>query len=170
MQFQRQFSDAIQSLHIPASVESIGEDAFNEIDYFTLTVDEDSQYFKVVDDNLYSADMTTLYWYNGNNNRTKFVIPNTVTTIKGYAFCKPKYLKEIVISRSVTFISQGAFSGYGSEGTLESIVFEEPTGWIIYEKDDMSDAKEKTFADEFSDNALYIVMNCNSCNIKRIIE
>lgn len=160
----------LSSLHIPASVESIGEDAFNEIENFTLTVDEDSQYFKVVDDNLYSADMTALYWYNSNNARTKFVIPNTVTTIKGYAFCKPKYLKEIIIPSSVTFISQGAFSGYGSEGALESIVFEVPTGWIIYEKDDMSDAKEKTFADEFSDNALYIVMNCNSCNIKRIIE
>lgn len=160
----------LSSLHIPASVESIGEDAFNDIENFTLTVDEDSQYFKVVDDNLYSADLTTLYWYNGNNVRTKFVIPDTVTTIKGYAFNKPKYLKEIVIPRSVTFISQGAFSGHGSEGALESIVFEVPTGWIIYEEDDMSDAKEKTFADEISNNALYIVMNCNSYNIKRIIE
>ena len=76
----------IEEIHIPASVEYIGEGVFRDFgDDCKITVDSESTYYKIVDGNLYSYNMDTLVKWNDYSNPL-VTIPEGVKLIYGYAF------------------------------------------------------------------------------------
>ena len=95
----------ITALHIPDSVESIGEGAFSSSLGF--------QYFNgkhVTDDGLaVICDNTFIGYAHGNENRS-YTIPNGVTRIGWYAFDNSIYLNEITIPESVVEIGDVALA------------------------------------------------------------
>ena len=125
--------ESLTSVVIPDSVTTIGDYAFYDCSSLTsITVDEDNQYDKSIDGNLYTKDGKTLVQYPIGKTATQFTvpdgvttigyyafydcssltsidIPDSVTTIGGYAFCLCTSLKSAVIPDSVTTIGQGAF-------------------------------------------------------------
>ncbi len=104
----------LKSVTIGNSVTSIGRSAFSVC--FSLTsikVDNDNAAYKDIDGNLYSKDGKTLIQYAIGKNATKFIIPNSVTSIGDYAFdgCS---MTSITIPDSVTFIGDSAFTNCSS--------------------------------------------------------
>lgn len=102
----------LESVYIPESVVSIGDLAFALVESYGLTnitVDENNQYYKSVNGNLYSKDGKKLIQYAGGNKDTSFEIPSDVTTIGAAAFYLCGNLTEVIIPDSVTTIDKFAF-------------------------------------------------------------
>ncbi len=105
------FSDckALTSLHIPASVEKMYAYVFEGcFSLKTLTVDEENQYFKSVDDVIYNKDMTTLILYAPKKECTAFDVPSTVKIIDSYAF-QSAGLKTVTLPDELNEIGYAAF-------------------------------------------------------------
>lgn len=100
---------ALTSLHIPASVKKMYSDVFYGCESLkTLTVDEENQYFKSVDDVIYNKDMTTLILYAPKKEDASFSVPATVKTIDDYAF-QSSGLKAVTLPDGLEEIGYGAF-------------------------------------------------------------
>ena len=79
-------SATIGSIHIPASVQYIGQGVFRGFsDSCVMTVDSESSSFKIVDGNLYTYNMDTLIKWNDYTN-SLVTVPDGVEIIQGYAF------------------------------------------------------------------------------------
>ncbi|MBE6537805.1 MAG: leucine-rich repeat domain-containing protein, partial [Ruminococcaceae bacterium] len=77
----------------------------------SIEVDENNQYYKDIDGNLYSKDGKKLIQYAIGKTDTSFTIPNSVTCIGDYAFYYCTSLTSVTIPDSVTSIGSCAFSG-----------------------------------------------------------
>lgn len=105
--------DVLTSVAIPASVTYIGSGAFSGCSVLTeISVSPDNQAYRSVDGVLYTKDMTRLIQYPCGSTAINFEIPNTVTTISGYAF-SGSILPSVVIPNSVTSLEDAAFCGCG---------------------------------------------------------
>ena len=120
---------SLQSITIPDSVTSIGYSAFygcsslqsvtipdsvtiikgNPFSNCPARVINHSNHFTIFECNLYTSDRRKLISYlsKGEN----FIIPDSVTSIGGMAFCRCSSLHSVTIPDSVTSIGDGAFSG-----------------------------------------------------------
>lgn len=111
----------LENITIPKNVKNISNSAFGgcfaNID---ISVDEENQYFKSIDGNLYSKDETTFVKYAIGKQASDFVIPDGVTSIFGGAFHKCEYIVSIVIPNTVTEIGDWGFDQCVS---LEKISF-----------------------------------------------
>lgn len=159
---------ALKSVTIPASVTSIGSCAFT--DCFSLSeikVEENNQYYKSVEGNLYSKDGKTFIRYAIGKTETEFLtmsgtvtvigesafegakaltkvkIPSSVTTIEELAFYDCKNLTQITIPESVTLIEWGAFDFE----FLKEAVFEITTGWKSFTDEELNDGEEVPSSD-----------------------
>ncbi len=102
----------LTSVEIPDSVTNIGSLAFaNCGNLASIEVDIDNENYKSIDGNLYDKDVLALLQYAIGKKATEFIIPNSVTTIREYAFFGCTNLTSIVISNSVTGIRWYVFSG-----------------------------------------------------------
>ena len=105
-----QYCHSLTNIDISDSITSIGKFAF---DYCTslksINVDTKNKYYKSIDGNLYTKDGKTLIQYAIGKEATCFAIPNSVTSIGGYAFDGCTSLTSIEIPNSVTSIGEGAF-------------------------------------------------------------
>ena len=100
----------LTSVVIPNSVTKIGECAFAGCDSITsITVDDNNEYYKSIDGNLYTKDGKTLIQYAICKTDSEFVIPDGVTKIGYAAFYKCTSLTSVVIPDSVTEIGDDAF-------------------------------------------------------------
>ena len=100
------------SVVIPKGVTFIGDSAFSScLALKKFTVDSDNKYFSN-DENgvLFNKDKTILVKYPSGNERTSYIIPDSVTRISHYAFAFSESLVNIVIPDSVEVIDYGAFS------------------------------------------------------------
>ena len=102
---------SLTSVTIPASLTRIGDYAFLGCTSVTaFTVDENNAYYcSDADGVLYNKDKTTLYYYPAGNSRTKYTIPDSVTSIGGWAFSRCTSLTSVTIPDSVTSIGYEAF-------------------------------------------------------------
>ena len=106
------FSDcsSLTSITIPDSVTSIGDKAFCRCST-SITVDENNEYYSSDEYGvLFNKDKTVLIQYPMGNERTSYVIPNSVTSIGDYAFYDCLSLTSVIIPDSVTSIGRYAFS------------------------------------------------------------
>lgn len=77
----------LSSIEIPDSVTSIGDAMFSDCtSLVSIEVDENNEYYKSIDGNLYSKDESTLVHYAIGKKETSFTIPNSVTNIGVGAF------------------------------------------------------------------------------------
>ena len=103
--------DRLTTVTIPKSVTSIGGMAFSGCDGLTMiNVESGNNHYKSIDGILFDFDATTLIQYPIGNDRTSYIIPNSVTSIGNSAFCSCGELTSVTIPNSVTTIGNSAFS------------------------------------------------------------
>ena len=83
-----------------------------------IKVDAESPYYSTINDVIFSKDMKDLYFYSKTKNNTSYTIPDSITSIKKYAFYYGNILTEITIPSSVTTIEYDAFSGCSNLRTV----------------------------------------------------
>ena len=104
---------SLTSVELPSSVTSIEDFAFVGCSSLTtINVDEDNQTYASVNGVVYTKDMTELCVCPGG--KTSVSIPNTVTTIRRYAFYGCSSLASVELPSSVTSIGDKAFYGCNS--------------------------------------------------------
>ena len=102
-------SESSISLSIPQSVKTIGDGAFMDCPLTTITVAEKSENFSAEDAVLFNKDKTEIVAYSCGKTNTSYTIPETVTSIRPYAFWGNCFTT-ITIPSGVTSIGDGAFS------------------------------------------------------------
>ena len=90
-----------------------------------ILVDPANPYFKSVDGVLYSADMTTIYFFPSGKNPAGYTIPATVTTIAPYAFNSFKGTS-LTLPEGLTSIGDNAFE----EAKLTSVTIPSKVEYI----------------------------------------
>lgn len=93
---------------IPASLVSVGKDAFANIYIEEFRIDENNPVFTADNKVMYSKDMTTLMYYPAMKNDKVFEVPESVTSIISNAIQVNNYLTKIVIPAGVSNIEEGA--------------------------------------------------------------
>ena len=106
--------DSLTSVTIGNSVTSIGDDAFGDCESLTsLEASENNETYSSSDGVLFNKEKTEVICC-PNGKRGQYVIPDSVTSIGGYAFEDCDSLTSIIIPDSVTNIGYGAFEGCDS--------------------------------------------------------
>ena len=102
----------LTSITVPDSVTSIGYGAFSYCGSLTeILVDENNQYYTSDNGVLFNKDKTTLCAYPYGKKESKYIIPDSVTSIGNDAFCDCDNLTSVTIPDSVTSIECSAFIG-----------------------------------------------------------
>lgn len=92
--------DNLTTIEIPAKVNNIGTGAFGRCDKLTsITVAQDSEYYKSIDGNIYNASVTTLIHYAVAKADMEYYAPDTVEDIMGWAFYGSRNLKKVFFSQ-----------------------------------------------------------------------
>ncbi len=106
-------------LFIPNTVieTTMGVWDFSEMN--SVTIEDGSTAFNVVDDVIYSTDGTKLIYYPRTKTDTTFTLPADITTIGFKAFADNANLTEVVLSDKVTEIDSEAFSGCTSLSKID---------------------------------------------------
>jgi hypothetical protein len=101
---------ALVGIIIPRSVRIIGNEAFLRCENLqSITVDKRNRNFSSMDGILYNKDQTSLVRYPEGRKGMFHDMPDTVTSIEGYAFYGCVYLHDIIIPPSVVSIGAHAF-------------------------------------------------------------
>jgi uncharacterized repeat protein (TIGR02543 family) len=102
------YNRSATAVSIPASVTSIGTYAFTYCGAVTsFTVDGANTVYCAQDGVLFNKDMTRLIHYPAGNARTSYTVPDTVTSLGGYAFGQAKNLTSLDLNK-ITYLSAGA--------------------------------------------------------------
>ena len=142
----------VTDITIGNSVASIGSYALDHCDDLTtIIVDEDNPYYSNDEFGvLFNKDKTTLLYYPLGSQRESYTIPDSVTTIKQYAFNNcGEVLKSITVPKSVTTIEKSAISQYGAFTRFDINYLGTETEWnSIDGSDDISFWIGVTFAEQ----------------------
>ncbi len=106
------FCKSITALYIPKTVTVIQAGAFKDCSSLKeITVDPQNPSYRTKDGVLFNKDGTELLWYPVMGDTKVYTVPETVTTIKRYAFCGSRRLKQVKMGNTVTVIEDWAFFG-----------------------------------------------------------
>ena len=110
----------INKIVIPESVTSIEDQAFSGCSGLSvIEVDPNNQYYCSEDGILYNKNKTEIICYPSAKNGEQFVIPDSVTNIRGGAFYGCNSLIKVVIPDGVTTIGDYAFYGCSNLTEIE---------------------------------------------------
>ena len=105
-----QFCTFLIYVNIPESVTRIGEAAFiRNDDSFGIYVDDDNKNYSDIDGVLFDKEQKKLIYYPTGKINANYEVPESVTSISGYAFYGCMSLKNITIGNSVTSIGEHTF-------------------------------------------------------------
>ena len=151
---------SLTSVTIPDSVTTIGEFAFDECSRLTsIDVASDNLNYSSEDGVFFDKNKLKLIQYPAGNQRTEYIIPNSVTTIGDWAFLHSSNLTSVTIPNSVTTIGKRAFSYCSS---LKSVTI--PDSVIIIGNEAFLDCIELTSV-EIPDSVTTIGYNeFNNCS------
>lgn len=106
------WQNSLQTIVIPASVQSIEEKAFLDCPLLKeIIVEEGNSHFRSIDGVLYDYDVSRIVWVP--RGKKSVTIPESVTNIDNCAFNWCQELSSITIPDSVTSIGDKAFMGCG---------------------------------------------------------
>ena len=94
---------------IPKSVTIIDDEAFSFVNLIDITVDVDNCEYCSENGVLFNKRKTELIRYPRKKKETQYVVPDTVTTIKDYAFGACSDLETVQLANSLTDIEDSAF-------------------------------------------------------------
>jgi len=99
----------LEHINIASTVREIGNDPFAGCP--NLSLKNSSEYFVLEDGVLYNREKNQILHYPIKKQLKHFEIPNSVRYINKHTFYNNKYIKSIVIPKSVTWIENNLFSG-----------------------------------------------------------
>lgn len=116
--------DGLMNITIPKSVSNIHSSAFSgSTGIESFTVDDANSYFSTLDGVLYNDDMSELIVYPPSKVGNSFVIPESVTKVRDYAFDDVKNLYTLSISKNVkSFPSNRVEIGVVSFGEIKEFI------------------------------------------------
>lgn len=131
--------DNLRSIEIPSTVSYIGDKAFHyTYGLEEIKINENNTHFSSDSGVLFNKNKTQLINYPKGKTDTQYVIPDTVTNIKGLSFTNNGLVKTIQISKNVEQVESNAFRSCHS---LENIIVAEENpnyltiDGILYNKD-----------------------------------
>ena len=103
---------SLEIIEIPASVTFIGDGTFSNCENLkNIKVAKNNQSYTDIDGVLYTKDETEIIKYPGGKNDTSYIIKDSVTSIRDYAFDECSNLESIIVPNSVEDIRFMSFSG-----------------------------------------------------------
>lgn len=97
---------SLRSIDLPSTLRVIDGQPFYLCDLLeTLAISESNQFFKTVDDVLFSKDGSILYCYPGGKGDTSYVLPDTVRIIGRYAISDNDHLESLTLNDGLVSIS-----------------------------------------------------------------
>ncbi len=119
----------LKSIYIAETISTIELDAFLGCSSLTnIMVDENNNYYKSIDGNLYDKDETEIIQYAIGSTETNFIIPEGVNVINNGCFLNAIYLTDVIIPDSMCEI--GAFA-FASCSLLKTVTIGKNVGVII---------------------------------------
>ena len=119
----------ITSLHLGPNVQLFSFSVFTPLtELREITVSEENQYFRAVDNVLFTADMKKLVLFPRISATEKYSVPKTVVAVGDYAFYQSK-LQEIYLPDGVTHIGTGAFR----YSTVKTVNFPASVKYVGYQ-------------------------------------
>ena len=111
----------ITSILIPSSITSIINTSWSGCVYLkNIIVDENNEYYKSIDGNLFDKEGKTLIQYASGKEDKEFTIPDGVEKIERCAMMYSPFLEKLYIPDSVTFIGS---NGFGICDSLANVYF-----------------------------------------------
>lgn len=102
----------LTSLKIPCKVNFIGNGAFSHCHSLTsILIDDNNKNYKFINGVLFTKDVSCLHTYLISNGALSYTVPDTVKTIKDWAFDSCKCLMSLTLTINITEIGAKAFSG-----------------------------------------------------------
>lgn len=96
----------LKKVTIPSTVNSLYIDCATVEE---IVVDEDNPYFCSQDGVVFNKDKTELVCYPAAKGDTEYVVPDTVTRIKGYGFSRTQYTEKVVLPETLNYLAYRAF-------------------------------------------------------------
>ncbi len=101
----------ISEINLPSTTIEIESNAFYNCPIESFAVETNNQQFATDSKSLYTVDGVLLYFAVAYTQIAEYSVPDTINTIKEYAFYQHK-LTEVTLPNSVTLIEQGAFESF----------------------------------------------------------
>lgn len=118
------------SVNISKNVTKLGAGPFHSCESLaSINVDEENEYYKTIDGNLYSKDGTVLVQYAMGRANVPFYIPEHVTTIADSAFRGCRTLSVVVIPDTVQNVKAFAFFACSFDMNIYCEFESQPLNW-----------------------------------------
>lgn len=159
----------LTAISLPVNVEFIGESAFYNSSIKTISVDSNNANYCVVDNVLYTKDLTTLVLCPGASDLNEYVVPSGVLTISENAFAYSN-LKSVTLSDSVKTIKTLAFSNSGLSNVAFGTGLETIESYAFSYCNNLSSVILPNSLKSIGENAFYSCNGLTSVNISNNVE
>ena len=100
-----------RTITIPASINSFSGCVLDDcLSVEELIVDAENPNYVSIDGNVFNKDATEFVQYATGKQEKEYIVPDTVTTIRGWAFAYSDNLTDVKLSDNITTIGERAFS------------------------------------------------------------
>lgn len=159
----------LTTLSLPVNVEFIGESAFANYALKTINVDSNNANYCVVDNVLYTKDLTTLVLCPGASDLSECVVPSGVSTIGCSAFAGSN-IKSVTLPDSVKTIKTSAFSSCELSNIIFGTGLETIDSYAFSYCSNLSNVILPNSLKSIGENAFYICRGLTSVNIPDSVE